>query len=68
MIQLGGRSCNTLKDLGIPMKLERLIKMCLNETYSRVRVGKHLSNIFLIKNGLKQEDVLSLLPFNFTLE
>jgi len=26
------------------MKLVRLIKMCLNETYSRVRVGKHLSD------------------------
>ena len=25
------------------MKLVRLIKMCLNETYSRVQGGKHLS-------------------------
>ena len=29
---------------GIPTKLVRLIKMCLNETYSRVQVGKHLSD------------------------
>ena len=29
----------------IPMKLVRLKKMCLNETYSRVRVGKHLSDV-----------------------
>jgi len=29
---------------GVPMKLVRLIKMCRNETYSRVRVGKHLSD------------------------
>jgi len=68
MIHLGGRSCNTLKDLGIPMKQGRLIKMCLNETYSRVRVSKHMSKIFPIKNGLKQEDALSLLLFSFTLE
>jgi hypothetical protein len=27
---------------GIPMKLERKLKMCLNETYSTVRVGKHV--------------------------
>jgi len=36
--------------------------------YSRVRVGKNLSDIFLIKNGLKQGDALSTLLFNFTLE
>jgi len=31
------------------MKLVMLIKMCLNETYIRVRVGKHLSDIFPIR-------------------
>jgi len=36
---------------GIPMKLVSLIKMCLNETYSSVRVSKHLSDMFPIKNG-----------------
>jgi hypothetical protein len=50
------------------MKLVRLIKMCLNEPYSKVRIGKHLSDSFPIQNGLKQEDALSLLLFNFTLE
>ena len=47
------------------MKLVRLIKMCLAETYSRVRVDKHLSDMFPIKNGLKQE---AALVFNFALE
>ena len=42
--------------------------MCVNETYSRVRVGKHLSDMFLIRNGLKQGDALSPLFFNFALE
>jgi hypothetical protein len=50
------------------MKLVRLIKMCLTETYSRVRIGKHLSDSFLIQNGLKQGDALSPLLFNFPLE
>ena len=50
------------------MKPVRLIKMCLNETYSRVLVCKHLSDIFLIKNGLKQGDSLSPLLFSFALE
>jgi hypothetical protein len=42
--------------------------MCLNETYSRVRVGKRLSDTFPIKNGFKQGDALSTLLFNFALE
>jgi hypothetical protein len=42
------------------MKLARLIKICLNETYSKMRIGKHLSCSFPIQNGLKQEDALSL--------
>jgi hypothetical protein len=55
--------------------------MCLNETYSKVRIGKHLSDssrtqtmefvclfCFLIQNGLKQGDALSPLIFNFALE
>jgi hypothetical protein len=47
------------------MKLVRLIKMCLNETYSKVRIGTHLSDNFPIQNGLKQGDVLSPPLFNF---
>jgi hypothetical protein len=41
--------------------------MCLNETYSKVHLGKHLSDSFPIHNGLKR-DALSPLLFNFTLE
>jgi hypothetical protein len=42
--------------------------MCLNETYSRVRRGKNLSDKFPFHNGLKQGDALSPLLFNFPLE
>jgi hypothetical protein len=50
------------------MKLIRLIKMHLNETYSKVCIGKYLSDNFPIQNGLKQGDSLSPLLFNFALE
>jgi hypothetical protein len=40
---------NILIEFDIPLKLVRLIKMCLNETSSRVRVGKHLSDSFLLR-------------------
>ena len=55
-------------EFGVPKKLVRLIKLCLTETYSRVRVGKNLSDMFPIKNDLKQGDALSPLLFNFALE
>jgi hypothetical protein len=45
-----------------------MIKTCLNETYSKVLIGKHLSDSFPIQNGLKQGDALSPLLFNFALE
>jgi hypothetical protein len=50
------------------MKLVKVIKMCLNETYSEVRIGRYLSHNFPIQNGLKQGDALSPLLFNFALE
>ena len=59
---------NILIEFGIPMKLVRLIKMCLNETYSRVRVGNHLPDRFPIRNVLKEGDVLLPLLFNFALQ
>jgi hypothetical protein len=45
-----------------------LFNMCLNETYSRVRTGKNVSDKFTVENGLKQEDALSPLLFNFAFE
>jgi hypothetical protein len=50
------------------MKLVRLIKMCLNETRIKVRIGKFLSVSFPIQNGLIEGDALSPLLFNFALE
>jgi hypothetical protein len=58
---------NTLIQFAITMNLVSIIKMCLNEMYGRARVGKHLSDTFLVKNGLKQGDILWLLLFNFPL-
>ena len=43
--------CNILIEFGVPMKLVRLIKICQNETSSRVWVGKNLSDMFPIRNG-----------------
>jgi hypothetical protein len=59
---------NILIEFGVPKKLVRLIKKCLNETYSKVHVGKFLSGTFPIQNGLKQCDALLPLLFNFALE
>jgi hypothetical protein len=42
--------------------------MCLNETYSKVCIGKHLPDSLPIQNGLKQGEALPPLTFNFALE
>jgi hypothetical protein len=55
-------------EIGISMKLVRLIKLCPTETYNRVRVGKNLTDMFPIRNGLKQGDILLPFVFNFALE
>jgi hypothetical protein len=59
---------NILIEFGMPMKLVRLINMRLNETYSTVWEGTHLSDMFPIGNGFGKGDVLSPLLLNFVLE
>jgi len=59
---------NILIESAIPMKLVRLIKICLTEMYSRVRVGKNLCDMYPIRNGFKKGDALLPLLFNFALE
>jgi hypothetical protein len=60
-------SYNILIEFNEPTKLVRLIKMCFNETYGKVRIGKHFSENFPIQS-LKHGDALSPLLFNFALE
>jgi sorting nexin-29 len=57
-----------LFEFGIPGKPVGLIKMCLNEACSTVRIGRYQSDKFPIQNGLKQGDALSPLLFNSALE
>jgi hypothetical protein len=58
---------NILIGFGVPMKLVRLSKVCLNKIYSKVCIGKHSSDMFPIQNGLKHGDALLQLLFNFAL-
>jgi hypothetical protein len=51
MRQLRGRYCTILSlEFGIPMKLVRLIKMCLNETCINV------SDTYPVQNGVREKD------------
>jgi hypothetical protein len=60
--------CALVFHFPVSVKPLRLIKMCLNETYSKIGIGKHLSDMFSIQNGLKQGGALSPLLFMFALE
>jgi len=42
---------NILMQFGISLKKVMLIKICLNETYSRVSVSKHLSDMLPTEKG-----------------
>jgi hypothetical protein len=46
-------STSTIRRLQEPMKLFKLIKMCLNETYNKVLIGKYLI-VFLSKTLNKE--------------
>jgi hypothetical protein len=43
----------------VPMKLARLIKMCLNQTYSKLHIDKYLCDTSPIRYHLKQEMINS---------
>ena len=60
---------NILTEFGIPVKTVKANKkMCLNETYGRFRVSKHLSYVFPIRNVLKQGEAFMPLLLNLALE
>jgi hypothetical protein len=46
------------------VKVARIIRMCLNETYSKVLVIKHWADAFLVQKSLKQGDAVLSLLFN----
>ena len=54
---------NVLSEFGMPLKLGTVVKICLNETYSKDRILKHTSDGFRIQKALKQGDVLPQLFF-----
>jgi hypothetical protein len=67
--QLGGAVLyHILIEFGAPMELLRLIKMCLNETYSIVRTGKHLFDTFPVQNSFKLRRCFMAIFVNFALE
>ena len=55
--------CNILIQFGFLLEMVRLIKLCLNETYSRVTVGKYLCEFFPMRNGLKNRICFIDIPF-----
>ncbi|KAL4152688.1 hypothetical protein QTP88_000521 [Uroleucon formosanum] len=59
---------DTLITFGIPAKIVKMIKLCMNKTRCKVRFNQHISDEFEVKTGLRQGDALSPILFNIALE
>lgn len=57
-----------LEKNGIPGKIINLVKMTLQNTRYKVRVGDSCSADFVVERGLRQGDPLSTVLFNFVLD
>jgi len=54
--------------LGIPAKLVRLVKACVQHSKCKVKFNGELSEDFSVETGLRQGDALSPTLFNIALE
>lgn len=59
---------DALITFGIPTKIMKMIKLCMNKTRCKVRFNQHMSDEFEVKTGLRQGDALSPELFNIVLE
>ncbi|RLU25142.1 hypothetical protein DMN91_003234 [Ooceraea biroi] len=57
-----------MREIRIPEKLIRLTRMTMRGTISRVKLGNRISEVIIVKNGLRQGDPIAPLLFNIVLQ
>lgn len=57
-----------MEKFGIPSKLVKMVRTCIEESRCKIKFGNNYSEEFETTVGLKQGDVLSPIVFNVTLE
>jgi hypothetical protein len=57
-----------MEKLGVPVKITRMIRACVQNSKCMVKFNGQLSKAFMINTGLKQGDALSPILFNNALE
>jgi len=57
-----------MEKLGVPAKITRMIRACVQYSKCMVQFNGQLSKAFMINTGLKQGDALSPMLFNIALE
>jgi len=61
------RLWKTMNQLGIPAKLVRLVKACVQHPMCKVKFNGELSEEFSVETGLRQGDAFSPVLFNIAL-
>jgi len=62
------RLWKTMTQLGIPAKLVKQVKACVQHSKNKVKFNGELSEEFSVETGLRQADALSSALFNIVLE
>ena len=57
-----------MQECGVPEKLIRMTRICLNDAKAAVMINGELTAEFEVKTGLRQGDLLSPTLFNIALE
>lgn len=65
---IGSKLRNVMVKLGIPNKIVRIVKTCMQNSWCKIKFNTKISEEFIVTTGIRQGDALPSTLFNFALE